>query len=748
MTHDDAERALAAARRVFAGSLAVDELHDEALGKIRLRPDQIATASVVLRALRSRRGALLAERVGSGKTYVALAVASCWQRVIIAAPSALLAMWHDALQRSAIHAQLLSYETLSRRRYTDSDADLLIFDEAHHLRNPHTHRYAAAAALCARASVLLLSATPVQNRLDDVRAQLALFVGASAFGMTEQALAQFIVRGAKESPPLQLPRLSGPHRVSVEAVDDPLDEILALPPPIAPLDGGHGGALVAHMLVQQWASSHGALVAALRRRLARALALEHALAGGRYPTRAELASWCYADGVVQLGFAELLVERSVPAAELLRGIAEQRQALGVLLRRLERMPDPDIARADALRRLRARHAGERIIAFSQFAETILALGRLCLRDSGVAYLTARGARVAGGALGRREVLSQFQEECSRPSAAERIELLLATDVLSEGLNLQRASVVVHLDLPWNPARLEQRVGRARRWGSSHEIVTVYALAPPVSSGRWLDIEARLDAKLRVAARAVGVDQQLVPRRGGECPAIAADTALPEAAAGVRDLLARWRAPEAQQARAPNEAPLIAAVASPISGYVAALACPGELVIVADAGSGPVSHPRIVRVALAQLRAESVAIAPDARRVGAALASIARWWADYRSTRAVNLATGVAVRRRRAALRRIDNILRAAPRHRRAELSALAGTARDVLAMPLSAGAELRLHQLTGDDDESWMRSVAGMASAPLPRAPLAHTAGAAAQAPLVALVLLDDSGAASLDRGV
>ena len=103
---------------------------------------------------------------------------------------------------------------------------------------------------------------------------------------------------------------------------------------------------------------------------------------------------------------------------------------------------------------------------------------------GVATLTARGAHIASGRVSRDSVLAQFAPESGGRAAvhaAERIDVLLATDVLSEGLNLQEASVVVHLDLPWNPARLEQRTGRCARLGSRHERVAVYLVEPPAAA---------------------------------------------------------------------------------------------------------------------------------------------------------------------------------------------------------------------------------------------------------------------------
>ena len=77
-------------------------------------------------------------------------------------------------------------------------------------------------------------------------------------------------------------------------------------------------------------------------------------------------------------------------------------------------------------------------------------------------------------------------------------MLIATDLLSEGLNLQDASVVVHLDLPWTAARLTQRLGRiwrmARRIARVHE----YAIAPPAPADELLRITEVLTRKAGAA----------------------------------------------------------------------------------------------------------------------------------------------------------------------------------------------------------------------------------------------------------
>jgi superfamily II DNA/RNA helicase len=147
------------------------------------------------------------------------------------------------------------------------------------------------------------------------------------------------------------------------------------------------------------------------------------------------------------------------------------------------------------------HTGIKVVAFSAFEDTVRALYRHLAPHERVCVLSAGGAVIASGRLSRAAVMAQFAPattESLAAHAAERIDLLLTTDLLSEGVNLQQAAVVIHLDMPWTPARLAQRVGRVARLGSSHRRVHVYVFGPPASADTMLGVERRLRAKLDAA----------------------------------------------------------------------------------------------------------------------------------------------------------------------------------------------------------------------------------------------------------
>ncbi|HET7550420.1 MAG TPA: DEAD/DEAH box helicase, partial [Gemmatimonadaceae bacterium] len=459
----DAVRALIA--RLWLGEGEESPGH----GTIVLRPHQRSALERLRRMLREHGGALLADDVGLGKTYVAAAIARGYERVLVVAPATLRAMWHAALHAAGARGSVVSYATLSRGGGPRGRFDLILLDEAHHARTPGTRRYARIAALADGAHLLMLSATPIHNSRADLVALLALFLGARALALDDDALACHVVRRERVDVPTErLPETAAPVELAVGDDEELLRAIVALPPPLPPRDAGAGGALVAWGLVREWASSNAALVGALRRRLARAAALDAALDRGSLPSRKELAAWVCGDRAVQFSFPGMFEAPVAGDAGKLRAVlARDERAVRALLERASASAWTDARRAQLLRDVRSRHPGEKIAAFTQFADTARALFRELRRDPGVAVLIARGASVAGGSLSRREAVERFAPRASgvrAPRDIDRIDLLIATDLLSEGVNLHDASVVVHLDLPWTPARLEQRVGRSRRMG--------------------------------------------------------------------------------------------------------------------------------------------------------------------------------------------------------------------------------------------------------------------------------------------
>lgn len=93
---------------------------------------------------------------------------------------------------------------------------------------------------------------------------------------------------------------------------------------------------------------------------------------------------------------------------------------------------------------------------------------------------------------------------------DRFDILVTTDVLAEGQNLQECANIINYDLPWNPMRLVQRHGRIDRIGSHHDDVYIRCFFPDRRLERLLELEQRIRRKLAQAAASIGIESEVIP----------------------------------------------------------------------------------------------------------------------------------------------------------------------------------------------------------------------------------------------
>ena len=564
----------AQALRAYIAHTILGHHHEPQIGEITLLPHQVDAVHRVRAALREHHVALLADDVGMGKTFTALAVARehphVHARVHVIAPATLLPMWHDAIRRTATrNVNVVSVHRFSRRGLALPKAaagDLCIIDEAHYVRTPGTQRYRAVAEFVAGCDLLLLSATPVHNRAGDLRALLALALGERGDLLAPTTLAHVVVRRSTQASRPQVRRMPP---TAIQHDTALLDELLALPAPLPAHDGAAAGALIRLGLLRAWCSSDAALEQSLRRRLLRGEALHDALLTGRHPTQRELQSWVLGDDTLQLAFPELMASQQVENGPLLDVLSRHLRAVRALLARHRDTSDHDAQRAAALRAVLHEHPDTPIVAFTQFAETVRALSRALADIAGVGALTGQRAWIASGTITREDAITSFAPRAHGrppPPAHHRIRLLLTTDILAEGVNLQDAGVVVHLDLPWTPALARQRVGRCVRLGSPHAEVIVYRFAPHDGADRILGTLKRLRRKSRVAAQYLGARSA----GGSTAPRRACTISVAEAATRVRAMLQRWGEHETITitSNAHEPTPFVACALSARAGFLA------------------------------------------------------------------------------------------------------------------------------------------------------------------------------------
>ncbi len=173
-------------------------------------------------------------------------------------------------------------------------------------------------------------------------------------------------------------------------------------------------------------------------------------------------------------------------------------------------PDQDQKLAELHKLLTKKHPDQKILIFSQFADTVSYLAD---------QLQTRGLKQMAGVTGDTEEPSNYarrfspesnkarEKESPHPvSPAEELRVLVATDVLSEGQNLQDAAIVVNFDLPWAIIRLIQRAGRVDRIGQKAEEILCYSFLPADGVERLIRLRSRVRQRLQENAEVVGTDE--------------------------------------------------------------------------------------------------------------------------------------------------------------------------------------------------------------------------------------------------
>ena len=405
---------------------------------------------------RFRGRVLLADEVGLGKTIEAGMVLKEYllrgmaERVLVLVPASLVGQWreelenkfdipcastHDSLVRDDPERfwgqpRLIASLAVARRhehaeRLVDRNFDLVIVDEAHHLRDRSSQSYKLVDRLNKR-FLLLLSATPVQNDLTELYNLLTLLKpgifktlkefrtaymtpGKSRRPANPERLRALMrdamIRNTRAAVALRLPRRhAATVRVDGEAGERDAYRDLAELARLLAADGSPGRhRLALHHLLAAAGSSPAAAAAAVERFAAR---------------HADAPQW--------------------------RALAERWAAVGTG------------GKEAALLDLLQRNPAEKKLVFVHHRETLTHLADV-LAKAGIAFSRFEGS------------LSGPDKDAAIADFRERVPVLLCTESGGEGRNIQFCNTLVNFDLPWNPMAIEQRIGRIDRIGQQREV---------------------------------------------------------------------------------------------------------------------------------------------------------------------------------------------------------------------------------------------------------------------------------------
>ncbi len=422
--------------------------------------------------------ALLADDMGLGKTVQAIAACETLrrqgeaERVLIVTPASLKAQWASEIARYAgRHAVVVAGNAAQRRASLLSDApytvvnyevlwrdpelareaapDVIVLDEAQRAKNFRTKTAALLRRLESR-FCFVLTGTPVENRLDDLYSLMQV-VAPEAFGPLWRFNLDFHVQTSRT-------RRSGyrnlgalRERIAPFVLRRKKEEVLSQLPP----------------LVEQ---------------------TRYVPLGQR---QAEIEAGLRTDAAPLMATAQRRALTPEEQRRLMMLLLKARQTCNAV-----ELYDPALAgegcgKLDELEQLVTEvveQGGAKLLVFSEWTE-MLKLAGARLEKLGVGYAFLHGGVPTEK---RPALLERFRED-------GEARVLLSTDAGGVGLNLQVASYVVHLDLPWNPGRLDQRTARAHRLGQTRGVSVTYLCA---ETGIERGIESTLAGKRRIRSAAL------------------------------------------------------------------------------------------------------------------------------------------------------------------------------------------------------------------------------------------------------
>ena len=216
--------------------------------------------------------------------------------------------------------------------------------------------------------------------------------------------------------------------------------------------------------------------------------------------------------------SEVDIDGFQPESTELETIGQKVRAVVAMAKELD-STDPKLdAVVSIVRQKKSGHGNHRVMIFSSFRHTLQYL------FAGLQKTGVRVGLVHGGVADedRTAFKQRFEMEKSAPDA---LDVLLFSEVGCEGLDYQFCDCMINYDLPWNPMRVEQRIGRIDRNGQKSEFVTIYNLITPGTVDA--DIYERCLLRIGIFEQALGASEEILGKISTDIQEIAIDPSLTE-----------------------------------------------------------------------------------------------------------------------------------------------------------------------------------------------------------------------------
>lgn len=589
-----------------------DDLGNQA-SNARLTSFQLHGADRALRILKQRRGAILADEVGLGKTYIAGEIIKEYhkngQRALIICPAALReAIWGEhLLEMSLPSTKILSYEQFGKNwEQAIDEHQLIVIDEAHNYRNLKAPQRGGALTSFLRGrrrDVLMLTATPVNNSLWDLYRLMMYFlkqdtafsdkripsikgrfgtamesgdysripnllfdiIDATTVKRTRKFIKQFYggqLHPTNEGEKKIVFPTPIPSTINY-ALDEEMPAVYGMVEKYLDFENADRlkmaiyktkyyrlkgvtdierkrldamSGLVMSGLLKRFESSEAAFRKSLQRKIAlhekflEKLEQGHVIGKAYFDNSLEFSDDDddYEFDDKDLDISEYPASEQYNSSKLKEDVSEDLVKLKEIYNKLRGLTPSDakyrrvveeleliVKNASKAKDARSRRDRSKVIIFSFYADTAKKIFYAledtikknrklsCYRDKNeklrIALVTGEHKR------SRAEMAKSFAPRKNGGNDShDKVDILVSTDVMAEGVNLQQAGNLINYDLPWNPMRLVQRHGRLDRIDSEHKKIYLRSVFPDDRLDGLLKLKDKIDEKISWAASSIGV----------------------------------------------------------------------------------------------------------------------------------------------------------------------------------------------------------------------------------------------------
>lgn len=544
--------------------------------------------------LEAYNGVFLADVVGLGKTFItALLLQQLQGRTLVVCPPVLKDYWKDSLFDFGIRS--FEVESLGKLEHIIKKGlgryNYIVVDEAHRFRNENTHSYADLLDICRGKKIILVTATPLNNTIDDIFAQLKLFQAPKnstipGIPNLEKYFASFRTKLAKldktdfeykklikevsddirnsilryvmvrrtrtdvmtyfkkdmQMQGLTFPEMDNPQKIVYEYKGE-LETIFnktinklqkftyARYTPLLDYIGNKSlsefekqqqrnvGGFMKGILVKRLESSFYAFRQSVDRFIASYEKFIQMYLGGTVyiSKKVDVYDLIASDNIERLeAFVDDEKAHKYDSKDFKKEFIDKLHLDLEILHEVKRLwtnvnSDPKLKQFIQELKTVPALKKNKLVIFTESKETGDYLYEALLNElpEKVMFYSSAGGRHAGKKLNSNHTTSReiitANFDPKHKEKRDDIRILIATDVLAEGINLHRSNVLINYDLPWNPTRVLQRAGRVNRLGSTFPKVYIFNFFPTTQSDEHLGLEVNITNKIQMFHDILGED---------------------------------------------------------------------------------------------------------------------------------------------------------------------------------------------------------------------------------------------------